>query len=93
MSHGKSEKRWGRRERERGDRKTDLIRKDHQPPICLSSQYTTDTLSGMTHGIERQIVGFLNPMGVSKELESGLRAFGHDRVTNGKGNLLSSVGE
>jgi hypothetical protein len=53
---------------------TYLVRKNHQTPVCFTSQNTPNALSGMSHGIESQIVGFFYAMVVAQEFESGLRA-------------------
>lgn len=51
-----------------------LVRKHHQPPIRFTSQYTSNTLRSMTHGIESEVIVFLNSVVITKELKSGLRS-------------------
>lgn len=47
-----------------------LVRKDHQTPIRFSSQYSPDTLSRMSHRVERQVIILLDSMVVAQEFES-----------------------
>jgi hypothetical protein len=44
---------------------TNLISKDHQTPVSFSSQDTTDTLSGIPHGIEAKKFRFPDPVSIS----------------------------
>jgi hypothetical protein len=67
--NGKMHKEW-----------TDLVGKDHESPVGLSSQDSSDTLGGMSHRVEGEVVGLLDPMRVTQELESGLgKSMGRER--------------
>jgi len=51
-------------------RKTNLVRENHETPIGLTTKYTSNTLSGMSHGIECKELVFPYPIIVSEKLKA-----------------------
>lgn len=49
---------------------TNLVSEHHETPVGLSSQDTTDTLCGMSHGVESEVVVLPDPVVVAKELKA-----------------------
>jgi len=52
---------------------TDLIRKDHETPIGLSSQGTTDALGRISDRVKAQEFGLAYPVSVAQVLQARLQ--------------------
>jgi hypothetical protein len=50
--------------------RTHLVGKDHETPIGFTTQNTSYTLCGMSHGIESEVIVFSYPVIIPKEFES-----------------------
>jgi hypothetical protein len=50
--------------------RTNLIRENHEAPVGLSSQRTTDTLGRVSNRVKAQEFGLAYPVSISKVLQS-----------------------